>query len=165
MLTAAHCFINVPPNHLGIKVCFGSDSKQIVKAQCIAASRYIIHPEYTKAGPVYKDTGRNDIAIIETEYGIPFDSKTYPICLPSAEFCLDEGNIVEISGWGSIEKDGTYADGSFPDSLMYDEVEVQHENSTCGVDAGDKDFLKYHTCAGGGLLTVRFKINVLQFIS
>ena len=53
------------------------------------------HPQYT-----YLPILTNDIALIELQYRVQFNSKVSPACLPS-ERSLQDGDKLTILGWGT----------------------------------------------------------------
>ncbi|KAE8578093.1 hypothetical protein XENTR_v10023330 [Xenopus tropicalis] len=100
VLTAAHCVSSlVPPSdysvHLGKHQQGGWNPHQIMRA----VKRVVLHPEY---GPA---AGDNDLALLETYYGVTYSDYIQPICPPS-DVSLAQAKRCLVTGWETLQSFG-----------------------------------------------------------
>ena len=101
----------------------------------IQIERWVEHPQYSGTTLV------NDITLVMTKTDIPMTANSFPACLPAREFCLNAGEKVTVSGWGS-----TSADGQQSSQVL----KFLETNMVTQASCGQKfDITQKATCAGG----------------
>jgi secreted trypsin-like serine protease len=101
----------------------------------IQIERWVEHPQYSGTTLV------NDITLVMTKTDIPMTANSFPACLPAREFCLNAGEKVTVSGWGSTTADGEQSS----QVLKFLETNMVTQTS-CGLKF---DITQKATCAGG----------------
>ncbi|XP_055590878.1 CLIP domain-containing serine protease B4-like [Uranotaenia lowii] len=114
VLTAAHCFEEIPKDMRVTKVRLGEwdilSDKDCVDGLCsddpidVRIAGHIIHPEYIYEHNV---AVHNDIALIKLERPIEFTDFISPVCLPLAKDLRkirEAGRKFTVIGWGATER-------------------------------------------------------------
>ncbi|XP_046747997.1 chymotrypsin-1-like [Diprion similis] len=101
ILTAAHCITSYQSNPSRIQVVVGTN-KLNEGGDVYVAVRAIPHPRYSSL------LIRNDVALIEVEEDIVYDSKVQPIPLPTEDFTKTDYPAT-LTGWGSTSFPSTGA--------------------------------------------------------
>lgn len=138
VLTAAHCFDDLPREGAPLEVVIGRLSR-LSTSNVVDVKRFIVHPNYNKF------TVENDIALVELALKKP----DVPVTL------LSEGNFsgiglgetFRILGWGYTNPEAV---GGLPIGLM--SVDIQHLSlEACRIGYQDIDYLYFfdsQICAG-----------------
>jgi len=130
VVSAAHCTDGLSPAHS--KIFYGiEEANQHHQNVGVQIASWTNHPDYKS------ETIMNDIVVIVTETSFQFSDKAYPACLPSRDFCLNAGTTVTVSGWGTMNVDGTNA----ASHLMSVDIPVKQ----C-LSSGRREL---YVCAGG----------------
>ncbi|XP_018365414.1 PREDICTED: venom protease [Trachymyrmex cornetzi] len=110
ILTAAHCFSEIPDFLLGYIARIGdvdcnSDNDGADPVD-VFIEEIIIHDEYNDL------THENDVAVLKTDRKISFTTKRLPACLPPGNLKNQnlEGMETFIAGWGTTKYQGTSSD-------------------------------------------------------
>uniref|UniRef100_A0A3Q2EGQ3 Peptidase S1 domain-containing protein n=1 Tax=Cyprinodon variegatus TaxID=28743 RepID=A0A3Q2EGQ3_CYPVA len=85
IVSAAHCFEGLVN---GIE-----DESKVVKIKSI-----IVNPEYNPT------TNNNDVAVLELETPLTFNSYIQPVCIPSTSYVFEPGQNCIVSGWGALQQ-------------------------------------------------------------
>merc|ERR1711884_3350 len=154
ILTAAHCTDGMVLD--GSFIIAGDETKgddNFSDGQHYEIAKVIQHPDYTGVQWPTADGDplsfmRHDISILELSTEIQFNEKVYPICLPSSDFCLKNGQKLLVSGWGvtedeSLSKDLLQAEVELLNVCLYGEHDDVHKICAQGMDEPVTD-----TCQG-----------------
>ncbi|XP_042360495.1 trypsin I-P1-like [Plectropomus leopardus] len=157
VLSAAHCFdSNVPT---GFTVYLGRENQLSINSNEVSRSlsQIIRHPDYDNT------PNNNDVALLKLSSAVDFTNYIRPVCLAAADSVFAAGTTTWVTGWGTINSDGTLI--PFPQTLQEVSVPVVSnaqcstsysditDNMLCaGLDEGGKD-----SCQGdsGGPLVVK----------
>ncbi|XP_071321463.1 trypsin-like [Trachinotus anak] len=127
ILTAAHCFSSTSTFRL--VVYLGRDTQQSLNPneQSQTVSRIIRHPDYNS------DTSDNDVALLQLSSTVEFTNYIRPVCLAADGSNFAAGTTSWVTGWGTINTDGTSL--PFPQRLQEVSVPVV-SNSQCSESYG-----------------------------
>ena len=112
ILTAAHCIfegLGITKNNYSIHL--GKFNK-ILRNNDVEVIRYIksveIHPDFKKSRDDNIEVIPNDIALIQLNAPVFESSRMYirPICIPSDDFKVPEGDSGTVIGWGDVQGTG-----------------------------------------------------------
>ncbi|XP_069841075.1 serine protease 33-like [Dendropsophus ebraccatus] len=93
VVTAAHCMSNGEYNvALGALNLTGASTTKVI----VPVKSVIIHPIYNGDGT------SGDLALLELESPVAFNSNIQPICLPSPNQAFPDGMMCWLTGWGDI---------------------------------------------------------------
>ncbi|XP_031334319.1 vitamin K-dependent protein C-like isoform X2 [Photinus pyralis] len=96
VLTAAHCVDGI--NYRTISIAFGDhdrkDKERFSKIQVRKIKKVVPHKLFDRS------TYNNDIAILELDHPLHFDSKIQPACLPHSAVTDYSGKWAIVAGWG-----------------------------------------------------------------
>ncbi|XP_051170630.1 uncharacterized protein LOC127287635 [Leptopilina boulardi] len=98
VLTAAHCFVNIPLEHMGALVGTNNVGQG---GYFYHVRNVIIHPDF------HLRTMLNDIALVEIHNQFTFTSDVKPIALPNENVIHDNDPVV-LSGFGTKEFNGVF---------------------------------------------------------
>ncbi|XP_059611635.1 trypsin-4-like [Phlebotomus argentipes] len=102
ILTAAHCIFN--GQLIKVQVIYGTDS--------IKDGGIMVNVEKSKFHPGYiMSTNENDIAVLKLSTNIQYSDKAKPIRLPEEDEWIDDGVLMETSGFGHLKWNFTETDG------------------------------------------------------
>ncbi|XP_053564960.1 LOW QUALITY PROTEIN: coagulation factor VII-like [Bombina bombina] len=104
VLSAAHCFEGLDPHH--VTVGDYDKYRRDQDEQKIAVLQVFSHPYYQG---LYYD---HDLALLFLRSPVIFSKSARPICLPSpvlGRLLTQEGEIGQVSGWGSIKFSGSFS--------------------------------------------------------
>ncbi|OCT59040.1 serine protease 53 [Xenopus laevis] len=101
VLTAAHCISSiVPPSeysvHLGKHHQDGHNPHQLTRM----VKRVVLHPGHGSTA------GDNDLALLETYYGVTYNDYIQPICPPPPDFTQSQVTKCRVTGWGELQSHG-----------------------------------------------------------
>uniref|UniRef100_A0A1I8PL66 Peptidase S1 domain-containing protein n=1 Tax=Stomoxys calcitrans TaxID=35570 RepID=A0A1I8PL66_STOCA len=140
VITAAHCQPGFLASLVAVMGEFDiSGDLESKRAVTKNVKRVIVHRQYDPA------TFENDIALLELESPVQFDTHIVPICMPSdtADFT---GRMATVTGWGRLKYGG-----GVPSVLQEVQVPVI-ENSVCqemfNTGGHNKKILNSFLCAG-----------------
>ncbi|KAB0802090.1 hypothetical protein PPYR_04276 [Photinus pyralis] len=102
VLTAAHCVDGI--NYRTISIAFGDhdrkDKERFSKIQVRKIKKVVPHKLFDRS------TYNNDIAILELDHPLHFDSKIQPACLPHSGSDDPAGKLGTVIGWGRTMEGG-----------------------------------------------------------
>ncbi|XP_063709016.1 uncharacterized protein LOC134837564 [Culicoides brevitarsis] len=99
VLSAAHCFSHIYPEHIGVLV---GDHDHSIGQETTFAALYLVQ-EIIKHENFNPQTDENDIALVKTKTEIKFNIAVGPACLPYVfpEDHFDNNFVLEAAGWGT----------------------------------------------------------------
>ncbi|XP_072445241.1 transmembrane protease serine 11C-like isoform X2 [Chiloscyllium punctatum] len=117
LITAAHCFQDSRSSPSIWTALIGTIDVRSGTVQTIET--IIIHPQYRQTSNDY------DIAVLKLSSPLIFEANIQPICLPSSDHVFNAGDSCTITGWGTLE-----FEGSLPQILQKANVDIIDDN-TC----------------------------------
>ncbi|XP_030649802.1 prostasin-like, partial [Chanos chanos] len=120
VLSAAHCFTRVSASqvtvYLGRLTQEGTNTNEVSRT----VSQIISHPSYSSSST------DNDIALLRLSSSVTFTDYVRPVCLAASSSSFAAGTETWITGWGTINEDGT----SLPSPQTLQEVQVPVVSNT-----------------------------------
>ncbi|XP_063628883.1 trypsin 5G1-like [Cydia splendana] len=166
VLTAAHCpdFIDlIPQGNATKRVLIGSDRLN-TGGVFIDVEEQFIHQDFS----FLNVTIENDICLMKLKEPVPFGCKVAKAKLPDKDYTLEQGTLVNVTGWGDIGNNST----EMENELRQTTVPIV-SNECCQKDY--EELTEKHMCAGskghdscqgdsGGPLTYKgVQVGVVSF--